>query len=71
MDQEDEDAGGRVRAGDGHRHIHEPPAGSARRGGSAAWRELAGRDLMCWCPEGQPCHADVLLAIANSEAKAS
>lgn len=30
-------------------------------------RELAGRDLMCWCPEAQPCHADVLLAIANSE----
>ena len=27
--------------------------------------ELAGRDLMCWCPEGQACHADVLLAIAN------
>jgi hypothetical protein len=27
---------------------------------------LAGRDLMCWCPVGVPCHADVLLAIANS-----
>lgn len=33
--------------------------------------ELAGRDLMCWCPlvdaEGNPvpCHADVLLEIAN------
>ena len=22
---------------------------------------LAGRDLACWCPLGQPCHADVLL----------
>ena len=32
-----------------------------------ARRELAGRDLVCWCPEGQPCHADVLLAAANSE----
>lgn len=29
--------------------------------------ELAGRDLMCWCPPGQACHADVLLEIANSE----
>lgn len=27
---------------------------------------LRGRDLMCWCAEGVPCHADVLLAIANS-----
>jgi len=27
--------------------------------------ELAGRDLACWCPLDQPCHADVLLAIAN------
>ncbi len=28
--------------------------------------ELAGRDLACWCPLDQPCHADVLLEIANS-----
>ena len=27
---------------------------------------LAGRDLMCWCPIGTPCHADVLLEIANA-----
>jgi len=26
--------------------------------------ELAGRDLVCWCPLTHPCHADVLLAIA-------
>ncbi|HEY1119924.1 MAG TPA: DUF4326 domain-containing protein [Acidimicrobiales bacterium] len=26
---------------------------------------LAGRDLACWCPLGQPCHADVLLELAN------
>lgn len=31
-------------------------------------RELAGRDLMCWCPLDQPCHADVLLEIANGGA---
>jgi uncharacterized protein DUF4326 len=28
-------------------------------------RELAGRDLCCWCPLDHPCHADVLLAVAN------
>jgi hypothetical protein len=27
--------------------------------------ELAGKDLVCWCPLDQPCHADVLLEIAN------
>jgi hypothetical protein len=26
---------------------------------------LAGHDLACWCPLDQPCHADVLLKIAN------
>lgn len=28
---------------------------------------LAGRDLMCWCPPDLPCHADVLLEIANTK----
>jgi hypothetical protein len=28
-------------------------------------RWLAGRDLCCWCPLDQPCHADVLLEVAN------
>lgn len=28
--------------------------------------ELRGKDLACWCPLDQPCHADVLLEIANS-----
>ncbi len=27
--------------------------------------ELKGRTLCCWCPLDQPCHADVLLEIAN------
>lgn len=27
---------------------------------------LRGVDLMCWCPLDQPCHADVLLEIANA-----
>ena len=29
--------------------------------------ELRGRDLACWCPLDQPCHADVLLDLANGE----
>ena len=28
--------------------------------------ELRGRDLACWCPLDQPCHADVLLELANA-----
>lgn len=27
--------------------------------------ELAGKDLACWCPLDKPCHADVLLRLAN------
>jgi hypothetical protein len=28
--------------------------------------QLRGRDLACWCAlDGTPCHADVLLALAN------
>lgn len=29
--------------------------------------ELTGKDLACWCPLDQPCHADVLLQLANQE----
>lgn len=29
---------------------------------------LIGRDLACWCPPDQACHADVLLEIANGGA---
>ena len=29
--------------------------------------ELAGKNLVCGCPPDQPCHADVLLEIANRE----
>lgn len=27
--------------------------------------DLRGKDLCCWCADGTPCHADVLLALAN------
>jgi hypothetical protein len=30
-----------------------------------ARRELRGRDLACYCPLEEPCHADVLLEVAN------
>ena len=29
--------------------------------------ELRGKNLACWCPLDQPCHADVLLDLANRE----
>ena len=29
-------------------------------------KELKGKNLMCWCKEGEPCHGDILLKIANS-----
>jgi len=28
-------------------------------------RELAGKNLACWCRVGDPCHADMLIEIAN------
>jgi hypothetical protein len=27
--------------------------------------ELAGHNLACWCRPGSPCHADVLISLAN------
>lgn len=32
-----------------------------------AIHELAGRDLACWCALDRPCHADLLIALANDE----
>lgn len=29
--------------------------------------DLRGKDLVCWCGPYQPCHADVLLELANAE----
>ena len=29
--------------------------------------ELRGKDLACWCPLDSPCHADILLKLANQE----
>lgn len=41
------------------------PAGAITR--AALDEELRGRDLACWCPLDRPCHADVLLELANAD----
>ena len=28
--------------------------------------DLGGKNLACWCKPGDPCHADVLLDLANA-----
>jgi hypothetical protein len=38
---------------------------AARKAMEQAGVELRGKKLACWCPIGKPCHADVLLEIAN------
>ncbi len=38
-----------------------PSYGRAR----AQLDELRGRNLACWCAPGAPCHADILLELAN------
>ena len=47
------------------RHWLEATAVGRHRAASAR-RDLRGKNLACWCPLGQPCHADVLLEIANA-----
>ena len=37
---------------------------------SCAARNLWGLDLACWCKLDQPCHADVLLELANPRGEA-
>ena len=42
-----------------------------RKDHSAIWMHrhldnLKGKDLACWCPTHEPCHADVLLRLANA-----
>lgn len=39
-----------------------------RRRYLASLPELAGHDLACWCPLDGPCHADVLLDLADDGA---
>src|SRR3954469_13733415 len=37
---------------------------------TALTAELGGKNLACWCRSGTPCHADMLLALANQSGKA-
>jgi hypothetical protein len=46
-------------------HIAEMPDLERGRYTMLAQIELGGKDLACWCPLDAPCHADVLLEVAN------
>lgn len=42
------------------------PESDARKAAiTAALPEIRGKNLACWCGLDQPCHADVLLELAN------
>lgn len=43
-----------------------PEAEAARAAILSGLPGLKGRNLACWCKPGEPCHAEVLLEIANS-----
>ena len=46
--------------------LYDDLANASALGELAEW--LRGKDLACWCPLDQPCHADVLLELANGGA---
>lgn len=33
----------------------------------AGFADLRGKNLACWCKPGEPCHADVLIELANRD----
>lgn len=37
----------------------------------AALPQLRGKDLACFCQEGEPCHGDILLELANASEEAT
>ncbi|MBP7641633.1 MAG: DUF4326 domain-containing protein [Thauera sp.] len=43
-----------------------PESAAARGQILARLPDLRGRNLACWCPLDAPCHADVLLELANA-----
>ena len=43
------------------------PGGETPPSSESIRSALAGRDLACWCALDGPCHADLLLAIANGK----
>lgn len=42
-----------------------PDADRRRQAIAEGLAALRGKNLACWCPPGAPCHADVLLELAN------
>lgn len=46
-------------------HYGDPRVGLGARRRLVQPHELRGKDLACWCKEGAPCHADILLELAN------
>lgn len=42
------------------------PCPAVKRAVTSIQAELRGHDLACFCPLDQPCHADVLLKLANA-----
>lgn len=40
--------------------------GSAAQWQLAIIENLRGKDLACWCPPNEECHADILLEVANA-----
>jgi len=50
---------------DGRRHTRDMLRAHATRI-RADLHQLRGHDLACWCPLDKPCHADVLLELANA-----
>lgn len=56
------------------RYVHGEPdyhgaSASKRPSRDDIQRALAGKNLACWCPLDQPCHADVLLKLANGDSE--
>lgn len=51
----------------GHQYFVDPDAESYMGRLIASLPELRGKNLACWCKPGEPCHADVLLELANAE----
>jgi hypothetical protein len=44
-------------------HFRNVAEGNAKGG---FYEPLRGKNLACWCPLDKPCHADVLLELANT-----
>jgi hypothetical protein len=62
-----------IMAHEGTRHmaiaIHRERAMAQAESCLEYFEPLRGKNLACWCPLDRPCHADVLLELANSSPK--